>query len=493
MLLEVLNNVFTIQIFLFIIMGVFTGICIGSLPGLTATMGVALVLPLTFGMEATPGILLLIGVYVGAIYGGSISAILLRTPGTPAAAATALDGYEFSKRGESGRALGISTISSFIGGVVSVMALWLISPQLAKLALRFNAPEFFLLAVFGLSIIASISGNSLAKGVLCGGLGIALSFMGIDSITGYPRFTFGNINLLSGMSFIPVMIGLFAMSQAFSTVENIFTADEVSQKVTKVWPTRSDWKVILKTAPVSGLIGTFIGIVPGAGAEIGAFVSYSQAKRFSKHPELFGTGIPEGIAAPEGGNNGVTGGALIPMLTMGVPGDAVAAILIGALTVQGLQPGPLLFTEHTTLVYSIFLGMFIANVTMLILGLSSLKFFVKILSIPKSILTPMIFVLCVVGSYAINTNFFDVGIMLFFGIIGYFMQKADVSVSPAVLGLILGPMAESNFRRALLMSEGSYSIFFASPIAWVFLILTIFTLGMPYVTSFLKARHKNIA
>jgi len=493
MLLEVLNNVFTIQIFLFIIMGVFTGICIGSLPGLTATMGVALVLPLTFGMEATPGILLLIGVYVGAIYGGSISAILLRTPGTPAAAATVLDGYEFSKRGESGRALGISTISSFIGGVVSVMALWLISPQLAKLALRFNAPEFFLLAVFGLSIIASISGNSLAKGVLCGGLGIALSFMGIDSITGYPRFTFGNINLLSGMSFIPVMIGLFAMSQAFSTVENIFTADEVSQKVTKVWPTRSDWKVILKTAPVSGLIGTFIGIVPGAGAEIGAFVSYSQAKRFSKHPELFGTGIPEGIAAPEGGNNGVTGGALIPMLTMGVPGDAVAAILIGALTVQGLQPGPLLFTEHTTLVYSIFLGMFVANVTMLILGLSSLKFFVKILSIPKSILTPMIFVLCVVGSYAINTNFFDVGIMLFFGIIGYFMQKADVSVSPAVLGLILGPMAESNFRRALLMSEGSYSIFFASPIAWVFLILTIFTLGMPYVTSFLKARHKNIA
>jgi len=493
MLLEVLNNVFTIQIFLFIIMGVFTGICIGSLPGLTATMGVALVLPLTFGMEATPGILLLIGVYVGAIYGGSISAILLRTPGTPAAAATVLDGYEFSKRGESGRALGISTISSFIGGVVSVMALWLISPQLAKLALRFNAPEFFLLAVFGLSIIASISGNSLAKGVLCGGLGIALSFIGIDSITGYPRFTFGNINLLSGMSFIPVMIGLFAMSQAFSTVENIFTADEVSQKVTKVWPTRSDWKVILKTAPVSGLIGTFIGIVPGAGAEIGAFVSYSQAKRFSKHPELFGTGIPEGIAAPEGGNNGVTGGALIPMLTMGVPGDAVAAILIGALTVQGLQPGPLLFTEHTTLVYSIFLGMFVANVTMLILGLSSLKFFVKILSIPKSILTPMIFVLCVVGSYAINTNFFDVGIMLFFGIIGYFMQKADVSVSPAVLGLILGPMAESNFRRALLMSEGSYSIFFASPIAWVFLILTIFTLGMPYVTSFLKARHKNIA
>lgn len=489
MLIEVLTNVFTFQIFMFITLGVFTGICIGALPGLTATMGVALVLPLTFGMEATPGILLLIGVYVGAIYGGSISAILLRTPGTPAAAATVLDGYEFSKRGESGRALGISTISSFIGGVVSVIALWLISPQLAKLALRFSAPEFFLLAIFGLSIIASISGNSLAKGVMCGALGISLSFIGIDSITGYPRFTFNNINLLSGMSFIPVMIGLFAMSQAFSTVETIFTPDQVSQKVSKVWPTKSDWKVILKTAPISGVIGTFIGIVPGAGAEIGAFVSYSQAKRMSKHPELFGTGIPEGIAAPEAGNNGVTGGALIPMLTMGVPGDAVAAILIGALTVQGLQPGPLLFIDHKVLVYSIFLGMFVANVTMLILGLSSLKLFVKVLSVPKAILTPMIFILCVVGSYAINTSFFDVGVMLAFGILGYFLQKVDFSVSPAVLGLILGPMAEANFRRALLMSEGSFSIFFESIIAWVFVILIFFTLGMPYITKQLKKKR----
>jgi putative tricarboxylic transport membrane protein len=280
------------------------------------------------------------------------------------------------------------------------------------------------------------------------------------------------------------------MSQAFSTIENIFAADEVSQKVSKVWPTKSDWKVIFKTAPLSGAIGTFIGIVPGAGAEIGAFVSYSQAKRFSKHPELFGTGIPDGVAAPEAGNNGVTGGALIPMLTMGVPGDAVAAILIGALTVQGLQPGPLLFTEHTTLVYSIFLGMFVANCTMLILGLSCLKLFVKVLSVPKTILTPMIFILCIVGSYAINTSFFDVGVMLFFGILGYFMQKADISVSPAVLGIILGPMAESNFRRALLMSEGSYKIFFTSAIAIVFLVLIIFTLFMPYVSAFLKSRKK---
>ncbi|HQB54258.1 MAG TPA: tripartite tricarboxylate transporter permease, partial [Sphaerochaeta sp.] len=405
MLLSVLTSVFNLKIFFFIILGVFTGISIGALPGLTATMGVALVLPLTFGMDAIAGILLLIGVYVGAIYGGSISAILLRTPGTPAAAATVLDGYEFSKRGESGRAIGIATVASFVGGVVSVIALWLISPQLAKLALRFSAPEFFLLAVFGLSIIASISGNSLAKGVLTGALGITLAFVGIDGITGYPRFTFNNINLLSGVSFIPVMIGLFAMSQAFSTVESIFVPGQVTQKVTNVFPTKADWKVILRHSPISGIIGTIIGIIPGAGAEIGAFVSYGQAKRTSKHPERFGTGIPEGIAAPEAGNNGVTGGAMIPMLTMGVPGDAVTAILIGALTVQGLQPGPMLFAEHPILVYSIFLGMFVANVAMLLLGLSSLRLFVKVLSVPKPILTPMIFVLCVVGSYAINTSF----------------------------------------------------------------------------------------
>jgi putative tricarboxylic transport membrane protein len=488
MLLSVLTSVFNLKIFFFIILGVFTGISIGALPGLTATMGVALVLPLTFGMDAIAGILLLIGVYVGAIYGGSISAILLRTPGTPAAAATVLDGYEFSKRGESGRAIGIATVASFVGGVVSVIALWLISPQLAKLALRFSAPEFFLLAVFGLSIIASISGNSLAKGVLTGALGITLAFVGIDGITGYPRFTFNNINLLSGVSFIPVMIGLFAMSQAFSTVESIFVPGQVTQKVTNVFPTKADWKVILRHSPISGIIGTIIGIIPGAGAEIGAFVSYGQAKRTSKHPERFGTGIPEGIAAPEAGNNGVTGGAMIPMLTMGVPGDAVTAILIGALTVQGLQPGPMLFAEHPILVYSIFLGMFVANVAMLLLGLSSLRLFVKVLSVPKPILTPMIFVLCVVGSYAINTSFFDVGVMLFFGVLGYFLQKADASVSPAVLGLILGPMAESNFRRALLMSEGNYGIFFTSPIAWVFLILTVITLFGPFVGDYLKKR-----
>lgn len=482
---EVFANVFSLHPLLYIIIGVGAGIGIGCLPGLTATMGVALVLPLTFGMDATPGILLLLGVYVGAIYGGSISAILIRTPGTPAAAATVLDGYEFAKRGEAGRALGISTVSSFVGGMLSCVVLTLLSPQLAKIALRFSSPEFFMLALFGLCVIASISGSLLSKGVLCGTLGILLACVGIDSITGHMRFTYGNINLLSGINYIPVMIGLFAMSQALENVETIFEKGEASKKIDSVLPLMSDLKLIAKLGPLFGMTGTIIGIIPGAGADIGAFVAYGQAKNISKHPEKFGTGIPEGIVAPESANNGVTGGALIPMLTLGVPGDAVAAIMIGALTIQGLQPGPLLFRNHSVLVYSVFLGMFVANIVMCVMGLSCIRIFVKVLSIPKAILVPTIFLFCVVGSYAMANNFFDVWTMLIFGFIGYFLNKVDISASPAVLGLILGPMAEEHFRRALLMSRGDFRTFVSTGITWLFIVLIALSLFLP-----LWQRHK---
>ncbi|MFI3174896.1 MAG: tripartite tricarboxylate transporter permease [Bacillota bacterium] len=480
---EVLSAVFDPRIIAYIFVGVGSGICIGALPGLTATMGVALLLPLTFGMDATSGMLLLLGIYIGAIYGGSISAILLKTPGTPASAATAQDGYAFSQRGEGGRALGIATMSSFLGGVVSCTCLILISPQLAKVALKFSAPEFFMLAAFGLSIIASVSGGSLAKGLSCGCIGLLGAMIGIDSITAYSRFTFGNVNLLSGLNFIPVMIGLFAMSQAFMSIEEISTVDVVEQRVTSVLPTKEDMKKILKIAPVTGLIGTFIGIVPGAGADIGAFVAFNEAKRVSKYPEKFGTGIADAIAAAEGGNNGVTGGAMIPMLTLGIPGDATAAIMIGALTIQGLQPGPMLFTENKVLMYTIFVGLLLANAVMLTLGLLGIRLFIKILSIPKTVLTPIIMVLCVVGSYAMNMSLFDVGVMVFFGILGYFLSKLKVPASPAVLGLILGPLAESNFRRALLMSQGSVFTFVQSPIAMFFAFMTAITLCWPLITK----------
>lgn len=488
MISEVLSAVLSPQVLLYIVLGVGSGICIGALPGLTATMGVALLLPLTFGMDASTGMLLLLGIYIGAIYGGSISAILLKTPGTPASAATAADGYAFSQRGEGGRALGIATVSSFIGGTISCICLMLISPQLADLALKFSSPEYFMLAIFGLSIIASVSGTSLAKGMLCGSIGLLIATVGIDNITGYSRFTYGNMNLLSGVEFIPVMIGLFAMSQAFIGIEDIHVVDTVEQKIDRVLPTKEDMKKILKTAPLTGLLGTFIGIIPGAGADIGAFIAYNEAKRVSKYPEKFGTGITEAIAASEGGNNGVTGGAMIPMLTLGVPGDATAAIMIGALTIQGLQPGPTLFSENAVLMYTIFLGLFLANVAMLCIGLSCIRVFTKILAIPKPVLTPIIMVLCVVGSYSINNNLFDVGVMVVFGLIGYFLQKVKVPASPAVLALILGPLAESHFRRALLMSEGAFTTFFSTPISIFFLVMTSLTLLGPILKKYLPKR-----
>lgn len=471
-ILEVLQAAFNPIVLLYMVAGTAAGICIGALPGLTATMGVALLLPLTFGMDATSGILMLLGIYVGAIYGGSISAILLHTPGTPASAATAIDGYAFTKRGEAGRALGIATMASYVGGIVSCICLLLISPQLAKLALKFSSAEFFLLALFGLCIISNISGKDISKGLICGFLGILTATIGIDSVTSYIRFS-DNVNLLSGVQYIAVMIGLFAMSQAFETIEDIFTKDEVTVKVNHVLPTKEDMKTILRTSPITGLIGTFIGIVPGAGADIGSFVGYNTARGFSKNPEMYGKGAPDAVAASEGGNNGVTGGALIPMLTLGVPGDAVAAIMIGALTIQGLTPGPMLFEENKVLVYTIFVGMFVANTIMMLLGFSCIKLFTRVLSVPKTILTPIIFVLCVIGSYAMRNNLFDVGIMLAAGIIGYFLGKVKIPTSPAILGLILGPMAEKNFRTALLKSGGDPMVFFETVICWFFILLTV--------------------
>lgn len=478
-------NVFAPQPLLLILLGVVVGIAIGSLPGLTATMGVALLLPLTFNMESVTGILMLLGVYSGAIYGGSISAILLKTPGTPAAAATVFDGFQMTQRGEAGRALGLAAFASLWGGIISVVILMFLSPQLAKVALKFSSPEFFGLALFGLSIIASISGESLIKGLISGVFGLLLSTIGIDLVTGYPRFTFDNVNLLNGLAFIPVMIGLFAMSQAFISIENMMQQREVKQKIGSTMPSKDDIKKSIPSIIRGGLIGTFIGIIPGAGAEIGAFVSYNEAKRWSKHPERFGEGIPEGVAAAESGNNGVTGGAMVPLMTLGIPGDAVTAIMLGALMVQGLTPGPLLFTQNGGMVYTIFVGFLVAVILMGVLGLFGAKYFARVINIPSKILTPIIFVLCIVGSYAINNNFFDVCVMFIFGVIGYFMEKAKFPVSPIVLALILGPMAERELRKALIMSDGSLSIFFTRPISIMFIILAVITLFWPIVKKVL--------
>ena len=476
-----LLTTFSFSIFPFLVIGVTGGIVIGALPGLTATMGVAVLLPFTFGMEATRALVMLCGIYIGAIYGGSISAILLKTPGTPAAAATVLDGYELARKGEAAKALSVSAIASFVGGLVSTVMLITISPVLASFALRFGAPEYFALAVFGLSIIASISGKSPVKGLLAGMLGLLISTVGLDPVTSYPRFTFGQINLYNGFAIIPVLIGLFALAEAFVQMEKIF---ETSQTIdTHFKHGMVSLKETISLAPTmikSALIGTFIGAIPGAGADIAAFVTYNEARRSSKRGNEFGTGCIEGVAAPEAGNNGVTGGAMVPLLTLGVPGDAVTAILLGALIIQGLQPGPLLFTKNADIVYGLFSSLLVGNVLMLLFGLLGVRLFCRVVELPKRIIIPVIVTLSIVGAYSMNNSIFDVWVCIGFGIIGYIMQKVDMPSSPIILAVILGPMAESNLRRAVLMYQGSYSFLWTRPIGVVFLVLAALSLYSSY-------------
>jgi putative tricarboxylic transport membrane protein len=469
------------------VFGVMLGIIIGALPGLTATMGVAILLPFTFGMDPVTGLLMINGVFFGGVYGGSITAILLKIPGTPAAAATAMDGYELTKKGQAGIALGTATCSSFLGGTISIVVLIFLSPLLASFALEFSASETFALAVFGLSIIASISGKSPVKGLISGFVGLLVATVGLDPLGGFPRFTGGFTELFS-VPFIPVMIGLFAATEAFVQMEDPGVRKAVSTALGRVLPPWSIYKKMLPTIGRSTALGITIGIIPGAGSDIAAFVAYNEAKRFSKTPENYGKGELTAVAACESGANGCTGGALLTMLTLGVPGDAVTAVMLGALTLQGLQPGPLLFREHSDLVFTLFSGMLFCYVTMFVLGFASLHFIGKVLQMPKAVLTPLILALCIVGTYALNNSVFDIGIMLTAGIVGYLMQKWDFPAPPIVLALIMGPMAEANFRRALSLSNGSYDFLWTRPITVAFLVIAFLSLMLPVIRGLLSRR-----
>ena len=467
---------------LFIIIGVTAGIMVGVLPGLTATMGCALLVPFTFSMPPVQGLLMLMGIFTGGIYGGSISGILIRTPGTPAAAATLLDGHPLSLKGKAGKAIGISTIASFIGGTIGALIMAFLAPQIAQFGLRFGPPEFFSLAIFGLTMIISISGESLIKGAIAALFGLLLTTIGFDPLSGVPRFTFGDENLLGGITFIPALIGLFGFAQVFRSIERMEVVPQVKSKIGKILPRFREVKSLMPTMMKSGGMGALTGSVPGLGSDVAAFIAYGEAKRTSKEPEKFGKGALEGVAAPEAANNGATGGAMIPMLTLGVPGDAVTAVLLGALTIHGFQPGPLLFRDHLDIVYPIFAGMILCQFALLIIGLSGARIFAKSINIDTKILTPIIFLLCILGSYSIRFSFFDVGLALSIGVLAYFMGKAKFPVSPILLALILGPLAEQNMRRSLLLSQDDLSIFFTRPISVAFLVLAVFMA----VTSYIK-------
>ena len=475
--------------FLYVFVGITAGIVVGALPGLTATMGCALLIPFTFGRPPVQGLLMLLGIFCGGIYGGSVSSILIRTPGTPSAAATALDGYPLAQKGMAGKAIGMATIASFLGGTIGAVTMTFLSPQIAKFGLKFGPPEFFALAFFGLGMIITVSGRSLLKGVIAAIFGLLLSTVGFDPLSGVARFTFGSRNLLGGVTFIPALIGLFGYAQVFRNIEKMMLVPNVKSKIEHILPTFMEIRSTLGTIVKSALMGTFIGSIPGTGCEVAAFASYGEAKRTSDNPEAFGTGELKGVAAPEAGNNAATGGAMIPMLTLGVPGDAVTAVLLGALTIHGLQPGPMLFRDHLDIVYPIFAGMIMAQLVLLLVGLSGARLFASIINIDRKILTPIIFFLCIVGSYSMRFSFFDVGLSLVIGIIAYFMEYYDYSVSPVLLALILGPMAEQNLRRSLIISHGDPMIFFTRPISITLIIVALLMM----VSSYYRIKKSSVA
>jgi putative tricarboxylic transport membrane protein len=487
-------QIFNVGTILWVALGEVLGIILGALPGLTATMGIALMIPISFQLSKATGIALLLGVYCGAVSGASIPAILLGIPGNPNAIATVYDGHAMTKKGLAGQALGGAVVASFIGGIASLIILVLFSPLIAKMTLAFGPAEKACLAMVGLTIIASVSTKNLEKGILTGLLGLSLSLLGTDPFSNALRIPFPDLlaktPLTSGINLIPALIGLFGISQVLFDLERIKQGHIAPPqvKIDRVFPPLKKiarmWRILIESTG----IGTLIGAIPGTGASIAVFLSYERAKNITLSPKWklgkVGTGCLEGVIAPEVANNAVTGGALIPALSLGIPGDAATAVLLGALLIKGVVPGYQLFSQEMSLVYAIFFALFLSNIFMLTFQLAGVRLFPKVLAVPMAILIPIILVLSLIGSYAIQgqailSAIFDMGVALALGIFGYFLKKGGYPIAPIVLGLILGGMFEENFRRAVKLAGGNYFVFFTKPIAILFIALAIFSVALP--------------
>lgn len=494
---DALGLLFQLDTLLGLMIGVVGGIVIGALPGFSASMGVALLIPLTFGMSSVAGLVMLTAVYTSAIYGGSITATLCHTPGTPASAATAIDGYQLTMQGRGMEAVGVGTVASMIGGIVGALALIFISPPLGLFSLKFSSLEFFMLAVFGLTIIASLAGDSIIKGLFSGLLGLFLGLIGLDLITGVPRMTFGLIELEDGINFVPGLIGMFSIAQVLTMAADIakgrkalVLADKITGRTLPPW---SEFKTLIPTIIRSSIIGTIIGIIPAAGAGISSWVCYALGKRFSKNPDAYGKGAMEGVAASETGNNAATGGALIPLFTLGLPGSGVAAILLGGLMIHGLVPGAEMYTKYASTTYAISFGFLLANILMGIIGLAIARYVAKVANIKPQILMTVITALSAIGCYAIRNSMFDVSVMLVFGIMGYFLKTTGFATAPLILGMVLSPIAENNWRRALILSRGNmWKYFLSRPISIVLLLLVVLSLFAPIVIDKVNKKSKSV-
>lgn len=480
--------------FVFIALGVLVGIIFGAIPGLTGTIAISLFLPLTYRMTPVNALLFLTAIFCGGEFGGSISAILIGTPGTNAAAATMLDGYPLAKQGKARKALMMALVASTFGGIFSAIVLFVGAPAVAEFTINFGPAEFFTLAIFGLSIISSVSGSDIWKGLLSGCIGVLLSLVGIDDMTGTFRFTFGNINMIRGLSLIPVLMGLFAVPSIINMVIEPFREKAELRKTIVMDKndnlTFAEVKPTLKTLFRSSAVGTIVGAIPGPGTGLASFAAYDMARKNSKNKENFGKGELEGIAASESANNGVTAGALIPLFTLGIPGSPSAAVLIGAFMIHGMQVGPSLFADQGPLVYAIMIGLFIANIFMFLEGKYLSKWFALIARVPDTILAPVLLVLCAAGAYSTNNSVFDIGLFLVCGVTSYIIGKLGFPIMPISLGYILGPLAEFNLRRALILSDGSWSIFFTRPISLFFILLTVFSLV--FTQDSIKNRIKGL-
>jgi putative tricarboxylic transport membrane protein len=478
---------------LFVFIGVVIGQIIGALPGIGPSAGMALLLPITYGIPPVTATVMLAGIMYGGMYGGTLTSVLINVPGEAASVMTAVDGHQLARQGRAGAALSIAAVGSFIAGVGAVVALVFAAVALSSFALRFSSPEYFLLATLGITATASMGTGSATKALLVAVFGLAISLIGIDPISGINRLTFGSMDLMEGIDFLPVAIGIFGIAEVLVSLEQTADLRPLPTRLRDLWPKLQDWVECRMAILRGGTIGFFIGVMPGAGPTVAALIAYIAEKRFSRHPERFGKGALDGVAACESANNSAVTGALVPMLALGIPGSASTAVLLAALVLQGIRPGPMLMTEQPQLVWGLIASMFVGNVILLILNLPLAPVFASMLRIPYDYLAPGILVLSLVGAYATTLSMFTVGVTLAFGLIGYFMIKADLPRAPLVLALVLAPLMESSLRQSMMMSEGSLNIFIQRPIALVLVVAVTFSLVWPAFRALQSATRSRQA
>ena len=473
-------------------LGVLMGTLVGVLPGLGPVAAMSLLFSATLHIPPVSGIIMLAGIYYGAQYGGSTTSILLSIPGEASSVVTCIDGYQMARQGRAGPALGISAFGSFIGGTISILGLMLIAPPLANFALRFGFPEYFSLMCLGLVMVSFLARGSMLKAMMMAALGLFLGTIGMDFIVGKPKFTFGLNVLMDGVGLIPVVMGLFGISEVMLNIEESFQQEVFKAKISHLLPNLQDWKDSIMPILRGSFLGFFLGILPGGGAFVSSFTSYAVEKKLSRYPEKFGTGVIEGVAGPETANNAGAGGAFIPLLTLGIPSNAVMALLLGLLLTQGVQVGPLLLKKHSDIFWGVVASMYIGNIMLLVLNLPLIGIWVKILKVPYQILFPLILLFCVIGSYSLNFNTDDVLIMIFFGVAGYFLKKLEYDAAPLVLALVLGPMMENSLRQSLLVSHGNFLVFFTHPISATLLAIAVLLLIFPLFPWFFTRKWKDL-